>query len=45
LLKGTGSLSDAELLSLIIGSGVSGENSLGIAKKMLSISGNSLCEF
>jgi len=45
LLKGTGSLSDAELLSLIIGSGVSGENSLEIAKKMLSISGNSLCEF
>ena len=45
LLKGTGSLSDAELLSLIIGSGVSGENSLEIAKKMLSISGNSLFEF
>ena len=45
LLKGTGSLSDAELLSLIIGSGISGENSLEIAKKMLSISGNSLCEF
>ena len=45
LLKGTGSLSDAELLSLIIGSGVSGENSLDIAKKMLSTCGNSLCEF
>jgi DNA repair protein RadC len=45
LLKGTGTLSDAELLSIIIGSGVSGENSLDIAKKMLSISGNSLCEF
>jgi DNA repair protein RadC len=45
LLKGTGSLSDSELLSIIIGSGVSGENSLEIAKKLLSISGNSLCEF
>ena len=28
LLKGNGSLSDAELLSIIIGTGVSGENSL-----------------
>ena len=45
LLKGTGSLSDAELLSLIIGSGISGENSLDIAKKMLVDVGNSLCEF
>jgi DNA repair protein RadC len=45
LLKGTGTLSDAELLSIIIGSGVSGENSLEIAKKMLSTCGNSLCEF
>jgi len=45
LLKGTGTLSDAELLSIIIGSGVSGENSLDIAKKMLSNCGNSLCEF
>ena len=45
LLKGNGSLSDAELLSIIIGSGVSGENSLDIAKKMLSTCGNSLCEF
>ena len=45
LLKGTSTLSDAELLSLIIGSGVSGENSLDIAKKMLSKCGNSLCEF
>jgi DNA repair protein RadC len=44
LLKGTGSLSDAELLSLIIGSGVSGENSLEIARNMLSNCGNSLCE-
>ena len=45
LLKGTMSLSDSELLSLIIGSGISGENSLDIAKKILSMSGNSLCEF
>ena len=45
LLKGNGSLSDAELLSIIIGTGVSGENSLEIAKKMLSTCGNSLCEF
>ena len=45
LLKGNGSLSDAELLSIIIGSGVSGENSLDIAMKTLSISGNNLCEF
>ncbi len=45
LLKGTTSLSDAELLSIIIGFGVSGENSLDIAKKMLSKCGNSLCEF
>jgi len=45
LLKGTANCSDAELLSIIIGSGVSGENSLDIAKKMLSKCGNSLCEF
>ena len=45
LLKGNGSLFDAELLSIIIGSGVSGENSLDIAMKMLSICGNNLCEF
>ena len=31
LLKGTATCSDAELLSIIIGSGVSGENSLDIA--------------
>ena len=44
LLKGTMSLSDSELLSLVIGSGISGENSLDMAKKILSMSGNSLCE-
>jgi len=45
LLKGNSSLSDAELLSIIIGTGVSGENSLDIAMKTLSICGNNLCEF
>lgn len=45
LLKGTATCSDAELLGIIIGSGVSGENSLDIAKKMLSNCGNSLSEF
>jgi len=45
LMKGSGSLSDAELLSIIIGSGVSGENSLEIARNLLSRCGNSLCEF
>jgi len=45
LLKGIATCSDAELLSIIIGSGISGENSLDIAKKMLSNCGNSLCEF
>lgn len=45
LHKGNGSLSDAELLSIIIGTGVSGENSLDIAMKTLSICGNNLCEF
>jgi len=44
LMKGSGSLSDSELLSIIIGSGVSGENSLEIARNLLSRSGNSLCE-
>jgi DNA repair protein RadC len=43
VLKGSHSLSDAELLSIIIGSGISGENSLEIAKKLLSVCGNSLC--
>lgn len=39
------SLSDAELLSIIIGSGVCAENSLDIAMKTLSVCGNNLCEF
>jgi DNA repair protein RadC len=45
LLKGTGSLSDAELLSIIIGSGIQGENSLDIARIILSLCGNNLSEF
>jgi DNA repair protein RadC len=44
LINGTSRLSDAELLSLIIGSGITGENSLEIARNLLSHSGNSLCE-
>ena len=45
LMKGSGSLSDAELLSIIIGNGIDGENSLDIAMKVLSQCGNNLCEF
>lgn len=45
LLKGTNSLSNAELLSIIIGSGIDGENSLDIAMRVLSSCGNNLCEF
>lgn len=45
LMKGSISLSDAELLSIIIGSGIAGENSLDIARTMLSRCGNSLNEF
>ena len=44
LMKGSGSLSDAELLSIVIGSGIPGENSLEIARKVLSLCGNSLFE-
>jgi len=43
VLKGSHSLSDAELHSIIIGSGIPGENSLEIAMKLLSICGNNLC--
>jgi DNA repair protein RadC len=45
LLKGTGSLSDSELLSIIIGSGTADENCLDIAKKLLIESNNNLVEF
>jgi len=44
LLKGALSLSDAELLSIIIGSVIPGENSLEIARNLLSQAGNNLCE-
>ena len=45
LLKGSASLSNAELLSIIIGNGIEGENSLDIAMKTLAQCGNNLCEF
>lgn len=45
LLKGRSTLSDAELLSLIIGNGNEEENALEIARNMLSGSNNSLIEF
>jgi len=45
LLKGTASLSDAELLSILIGSGTLGENSLDIAQNILASCQNNLCEF
>lgn len=45
LLKGTASMSNSELLSIIIGSGIEGENSLDIAMKALSYCSNNLNEF
>jgi DNA repair protein RadC len=45
LMKGKGSLSDAELLSIVIGSGTEGENSLDIARNMLGKCDNNLAEF
>jgi DNA repair protein RadC len=45
LLRGSMNLSDAELLSIIIGTGIAGENSLDIARNMLSRYGNNLNEF
>lgn len=44
LLKGSNSLSNAELLSIVIGNGIEGENSLGIAMNLLSHCGHNLCE-
>jgi DNA repair protein RadC len=44
LMKGSTSLSDSELLSLIIGSGIPGENSLDIAKTLLMSCGNNLSD-
>ncbi len=45
MLKGTASLSDAELLSILIGSGTPQENSLDIAQKIMASCQNNLCEF
>ncbi len=42
LMKGSNSVSDAELLSLVIGSGIEGENALDIAKTLLMSCGNNL---
>lgn len=44
LLKGSGSLSDAELLSIVIGSGTNEENALEIARQLLGRCGSNLCE-
>ena len=45
LLKGTASLSDVELLSILIGSGTTGENPLHIAQNILVSCENNLCTF
>jgi DNA repair protein RadC len=45
LLKGVNSLSDAELLAIIIGTGIKDNNSLDIAKQMLGKSKNNLNDF
>jgi len=45
LLKGVNSLSNAELLAIIIGTGIKDNNSLEIAKKMLESTDNNLNAF
>ena len=45
LLKGVNSLSDAELLAIIIGTGVKDNSSLEIAKQMLGFNDNNLNKF
>jgi DNA repair protein RadC len=45
LLKGVNSLSDAELLAIIIGTGVKDNSSLEIAKQMLGYNDNNLNQF
>jgi DNA repair protein RadC len=45
LLKGVNSLSDAELLAIIIGTGIKNNSSLEIAKQMLGFSDNNLNKF
>lgn len=42
LLKGKSSLSDAELLAIIIGSGTRNESAVGLSKRILKSTGNSL---
>jgi len=44
LLKGTHALSDSELLSIVIGTGIQGQNSLDIAQSLLSNCNNNLSE-
>ncbi|MDX2135049.1 MAG: DNA repair protein RadC [Saprospiraceae bacterium] len=44
LLKGKMSLSDAELLAILLGSGVPGENAVALARRMLSSVENNLHE-
>ena len=44
LLKGTGAMSDAELLSLVIGNSISGHTSLDIARSLLANCAHNLCE-
>jgi DNA repair protein RadC len=44
LKKGIGSLSDAELIALLIGSGIRNESAVEISKKILSATGNNLNE-
>jgi hypothetical protein len=44
LLKGTNAMSNSELLSVIIGNGIEGDNSLDIARRLLSHCDNNLCE-
>lgn len=45
LLKGTNSLSDSELLSIIIGAGMSDDEALVMSRRLLSLCGNNLSEF
>ena len=45
LLKGVNSLSDAELLAIIIGTGIRNNSSLEIAKRIPSASDNNLNAF
>ena len=44
LMNGHNSMTDSELLSLIIGSGIHGESSLDIARTILGSCNNNLCE-